>query len=103
MPQHTTFVIPAARLAALVAAFTVGAQPALAQQGQSPPKPTVGEASGPRQDGTTRSGAPKPTPPASALKEVPKSEHDAKYPPGYKKGTTTPRDSGTGSILGTPK
>lgn len=103
MTQHTTFVIPAARLAALVAAFTVGTQPALAQQSQSPPKPTVGEASGPRQDGTTRSGAPKPTPPASAVKEVPKSERDAKNPPGYKKGASTPRGSDSGSILGTPK
>ena len=93
----------AARLATLVAAFVAIAPPALAQQSQSAPKPTVGEGQAPRQDASTRSGAPKPTPPASAQNAVPKSERDEKNPPGYKKGTSTPRDSDSGSILGTPK
>jgi hypothetical protein len=103
--KRKTFVIPTDRfLAAAAAALAFAAQPGMAQpQPSTPPKPTVGEASGPRQDGTTRSGAQRPTPPASALKDTPKSEHDAKHPPGYKKGESTPRDSGSGSILGTPK
>lgn len=103
MARHTSLVIPAARLAAVVAAFSVGAPPALAQQDPSPPKPTVDETARPRQDGTTRAGAPRPTPPASALKQVPRSERDDKHPPGPGKGRSTPRDSDAGSILGTPK
>lgn len=101
--KRKTFVISTDRFLAVTAALTLSAQPVLAQQLNTPPKPTVGEASGPRQDGTTRSGAQRPTPPASALKDTPKSEDDAKQPPGYKKGESTPRDSGSGSILGTPK
>jgi hypothetical protein len=100
-----TLVIPTDRfLAAAAAALTLAAQPGFAQQQPSnPPKPTVGESANPRQDGTTRSGAQRPTAAASALQQVPKSEHDEKHPPGYKKGESTPRDSGSGSILGTPK
>jgi hypothetical protein len=99
-----TLVIPTDRfLAAAAAALTFAAQPGLAQPPSTPPKPTVGESAKPRQDGTTKSGAQRPTPAASALKDVPKSEHDAKHPPGHKKGESTPRDSGSGSILGTPK
>jgi hypothetical protein len=105
--QRATFVIPTDRFLAAVAAVLLSAQPAIAQQsGQqsgTPPKPVVGEAQGPRPDGTTRSGAPTPRPAASTVKEVPKSERDAKNLPGYKKGSSTPRDSGSGSILGTPK
>jgi hypothetical protein len=103
--KRKTFVISTDRfLAAAAAALTFAAQPGLAQQQPSTaPKPTVGESANPRQDGTTRSGAQRPTPPASALKEMPKSEQDAKHPPGHKKGATTPRDSDSGSILGTPK
>lgn len=104
MAQRTTFVIPADRFAAVVAAITLSALPAAAQdKAGSAPQPTVGETQTPRQDGTTRSDAPRPRPPASTLLEEPKSERDAKNPPGYKKGATTPRDSDSGSILGTPK
>ena len=103
MGERTTFIFSADRFAVLVAAITLSALPAVAQDKSLPPKPTVGDTQTPRQDGTTRSGAPRPMPPASTLKDVPKSERDAKNPPGYKKGTTTPRDSDSGSILGTPK
>ena len=84
MAQHTSFVIPAARFATVVAALTVSVQPAFAQQDPSPPKPTVGEASSPRQDGTTRPGVPRPA-------------------PGHRKGTSTTRGSDSDNILGTPK
>lgn len=93
----------ALRVLAVLAAATMSAQPVLAQQGSDRPAQTVGEAQSPRQDGTTRSGAQRPTPPASAPGGVPKSEHDAQHPPGHKKGSSTPRPSDSGSILGTPK
>lgn len=103
MAQHTHFVIPASRLAAVVAALTASVRPALAQQPPLPPQPTTGEASTARRNGTTRAGAPRPMPPASALKDVPKSKRDGKRPTGHRNGTPTPGDSDRGSILGTPK
>lgn len=74
-----------------------------AQETPRPPPPTVGEGQSPRQDGTTRSGAPRPASSAASAGAAPKSERDAKQPPGYRKGSSTPRDSDSGSILGTPK
>ncbi|WP_326540439.1 hypothetical protein [Pseudorhodoferax sp.] len=103
MTQKTTFVIPTDRFAAVVAAITLSALPAAAQDKGSAPQTTVGVTQAPRQDGTTRSGAPRPRPAASTLLEEPKSERDAQNPPGHKKGATTPRDSDSGSIIGTPK
>lgn len=104
MTERTTFVIPADRFAAVVAALTLVATPAAQGQDRgSAPQPTVGESQTPRQDGTTRSGAPRPRPAASTLQEVPRSERDAKQPPGYRKGSSTPREGDSGSILGTPK
>lgn len=102
--KHRTLSIPTDRFLAVVTALTVSALPAFAQQNSTAPKPTVGEATSPRADGTTRSGAPRPASTASsATGQMPKSEHDAKHPPGYKKGESTPRSSDSGSILGTPK
>ena len=103
MTEHTTFVIPTERLAAVVAAFSLATGPALAQPTDTAPKPTVGESATPRQDGTTRSGAPRPRPTASTPHNVPRSEQHPKHPPNHKKGATAPRDSDAGSILGTPK
>lgn len=102
MVQHTILVIPAARLAAVVAALTARVRPAIAQQRPLPPQLTTGEASTPRRNGTTRTGAPRPMPPASALNDVPKSKRDGKRPAGHKSGTPKPGDSDR-DILGTPK
>jgi hypothetical protein len=105
---------PAARgsakwLAAALAACCLAGVPALAQQSGTTPKPTVGEGQGPRQDGTTRSGAPAPMPSASASPSAPHSAqgqqpaHDRNQKGSTNKGTSTPRPSDSGSILGTPK
>ncbi|RCW72511.1 hypothetical protein [Pseudorhodoferax soli] len=77
--------------------------PLHAQNTSSPPRPTVGEGSNPRQDGTTRAGTPRPPSSAASASAAPRSERDEKHPPGYRKGSSTPRDSDSGSILGTPK
>lgn len=96
-------------LAAALAACCLAGVPALAQQSSTPPKPTVGEGQGPRQDGTTRSGAPAPMPSASASPSAPQSAqgqqqaHDRNQKASTNKGTSTPRPSDSGSILGTPK
>jgi hypothetical protein len=98
-------------LAAALAACCLAGVPALAQQAGTPPKPTAGEGQGPRQDGTTRSGAPAPMPsasaaasgPQSARQSAPHSERGQKPTRDGNQGTSTPRPSDSGSILGTPK
>nr|WP_145548334.1 hypothetical protein [Variovorax boronicumulans] len=88
----------------LAASLLAGVLPALhAQNASSPPRPTTGEGANPRQDGSTRAGTPRPPSAAASAGAPPRSEHDAKHPPGYRKGSSTPRDSDAGSILGTPK
>lgn len=92
------------RSLALAAALLAGLLPALhAQNAGSPPAPTTGEGAKPRQDGSTRAGTPRPAASAASAGAPPQSEQDAKHPPGYRQGRSTPRDSGSGSILGTPK
>lgn len=102
----TSSLRPIRSSAALAALWLAGAaalaQPQ-AQPAPRPPPPTVGEAQSPRQDGTTRSGAPRPASQAASAGATPKSERDAKQPPGYRQGASTPRDSDAGSILGTPR
>jgi hypothetical protein len=96
-------------LVAIAAACALTAGPTLAQQPGSPPKPTVGEGQGPRQDGTTRSGAAAPAAPAapasaaSAAAGASGAKGDGKASTGALKGTSIPRPSDSGSILGTPK
>lgn len=96
--MHTTrsLTLAAALLAGLISALH-------AQDSGSPPRPTTGEGANPRQDGSTRAGTPCPASPAASAGAAPRSEHDARHPPGYRKGSSTPRDSSAGSILGTPK
>ncbi|CAN7762327.1 hypothetical protein LJR039_007151 [Pseudorhodoferax sp. LjRoot39] len=67
MTERTTFVIPADRFAALVAAITLSALPAAAQDKGSAPQPTVGETQAPREDGTTRTRTPRDNDPGSIL------------------------------------
>jgi guanyl-specific ribonuclease Sa len=101
MNEHTTFVIPTERLAAVVAAFSLQTGPSRSQPTDTAPKPSVGESQTPRWDGMTRSEAIRPQPAASTLQRVPTSAQDTEHSPGQ--GATTPHDSDADSILGPPR
>lgn len=67
MTQRTTFVIPADRFAAVVAAITLSALPAGGKDRGPAPQPTAGETQTPRKDGTTRTRTPRDNDPGSIL------------------------------------
>lgn len=94
---------PLSSLTLAAALFASLLPPLQAQNAGRPPPPTTGEGANPRQDGSTRAGTPRPAASAASAGAEPQSEQDAKHPPGYRQGRSTPRDSGSGSILGTPK